>query len=75
MRNFMLPEKAIEQFKKLYVKNYGIELTNEDASRKANNLVELYKAIYGNAYFGRIKNNEKDNGSDTTTLSQGENDN
>ncbi len=72
----MLPKEAIQEFKKIYAKIYGIELTDEEASRRANNLVALYMAVYGNAKFGRIEENKSnDAGSDTTTLSQQDNDN
>ena len=47
MRNFMLPKEAIEEFKKLYAKNYGIELSDEEATRRAENFVGLYEAVYG----------------------------
>jgi len=50
MRDFMLPKEAIKEFKKLYFKNYGIELSEEEAERRANNLVALYEAVYGNTY-------------------------
>ncbi|MCX6718360.1 MAG: hypothetical protein NTY81_02020 [Candidatus Staskawiczbacteria bacterium] len=43
----MLPKEAIEEFKKLYAKNYGIELLDEEATRRANNFVGLYEAVYG----------------------------
>ncbi|MCX6719904.1 MAG: hypothetical protein NTV36_02245 [Candidatus Staskawiczbacteria bacterium] len=43
----MLPKEAIEEFKKLYAKNFGVELSDEEASRRANNLVALYEAVYG----------------------------
>ena len=55
MRNFMLPEEAIEEFKKLYAKNYGVELSDEEATRRANSLVALYTAVYGNTS-GLIEN-------------------
>jgi len=45
---FMLPEAAIIQFKKIWKKLYGIELSDEEASFRANNLVALYRAVYGN---------------------------
>jgi hypothetical protein len=47
MRNFMLPKEAIKEFKKLYLKNYGIQLSDEEATHRANNLVALYTAVYG----------------------------
>ena len=39
-----LPKDAIEQFKKIYKKLYKVELSDEEASHRANNLVSLYKA-------------------------------
>ncbi|MEK7663879.1 MAG: hypothetical protein AAB340_00290 [Patescibacteria group bacterium] len=64
----MLPKKAIEEFKRIYKKNYGIELTNEEAIKRANNLVALYEAVYGNDS-GRLEDNKSKDGYDTTTLS------
>jgi len=54
----MLPKEAIQEFKKIYAKIYGIELTDEEASRRANNLVALYTAVYTNPPFGRVKNDK-----------------
>ncbi len=65
----MLPKEAIEEFKKLYVKNYGIELSDEEATRRANNLVALYGAVYGNAQSDPRINNKNEPGYDTDTLS------
>ena len=42
----MLPPEAVEEFKGLYKKRFGEDLSNEDASRRANNLVNLYKLVY-----------------------------
>jgi len=52
----MLPKKAIEEFKRIYKKNYGVELSDEDATRRANNLVNLYKAVYSNDIWTLPKN-------------------
>ena len=43
----MLPKEAIDEFKILYEKNYGVKLSDEEASRRANNFVALYEAVYG----------------------------
>ncbi|TSC79410.1 MAG: hypothetical protein G01um101418_986, partial [Parcubacteria group bacterium Gr01-1014_18] len=32
----MLPQKAIEEFKKIYKKSYWVELSDEEATDKAN---------------------------------------
>jgi hypothetical protein len=42
----MLPKEAIQEFKELYKKRYGVELSDQEASRRANNLVNLYKVTY-----------------------------
>lgn len=54
----MLPKEAIEEFKKLYFKNYGIELTDEEATYRANNLVALYSAVYGDNSSGLVNDNK-----------------
>lgn len=43
----MLPEQAIEEYKKLYEKCFGTKLSDEEAVFRANNLVKLYMAVYG----------------------------
>ena len=42
----MLPQEAIEQFKEIYLKRYGVKLSDEEASSRANNLFNLYKVTY-----------------------------
>ncbi len=42
----MLPPEAIEEFKGLYKKRFKKDLSNEEASKRANNLVNLYKFVY-----------------------------
>ena len=59
MRKFMLPKEAIEEFKKLYFKNYGIQLSDEEATYRANNLVALFSAVYGDNS-GLIRRNQND---------------
>jgi len=55
----MLPETAIIQFKKIWKKLYGIELSDSEAVFRANNLVALYRAVYGNRL--GIQNNKEIN--------------
>lgn len=45
----MLPKEAIEEFKKLYESRYGVVLSDAEATFRANNLVNLYKLVFGNA--------------------------
>jgi len=54
----MLPKKAIEEFKKIYKKHYGVELPDQEAAFRANNLVNLYKAVYSDPPFGRVDKKE-----------------
>jgi hypothetical protein len=42
----MLPQQAIQEFKELYKKRYGVELSDQEASHRANNLFNLYKVTY-----------------------------
>ncbi len=53
----MLPKEAINEYKKLFKTRYGVELSGVEAIRRANNLVNLYKAVYKPANFGRINTN------------------
>jgi hypothetical protein len=48
----MLPKEAIEEFKKLYKQRFKVDLSDEEAVFRANNLVNLYEAVYG-ASFGK----------------------
>ena len=43
----MLPKQAIEEYKKLYQNHYGVVLSDAEASFRANNLVNFYKATLG----------------------------
>lgn len=42
----MLPSEAIKQFKDIYRDVFNEELSDAEASRRANNLLEFYKAVY-----------------------------
>lgn len=42
-----LDEKAIEEFKKLYLQEYGIKLTKQEAVEYGMRLIQLIKAVYG----------------------------
>jgi hypothetical protein len=54
----MLPRKAIQEFKQLYRKRYGVEISDDEATFRANNLVNLYGAVYGSC-LGEIRLKEK----------------
>jgi hypothetical protein len=53
----MLSKEAIEEFKKIYKQKFKKDLSDIEASRRANNLLNLYKAIYGSPTFGEIQRN------------------
>lgn len=42
----MLPDEAIEEFKEIYKREFGEELSAEEARRRAENLVGLFGAVY-----------------------------
>lgn len=39
----MLPKQAIEEYKKIYKEEFNKELSDEDASKLANDLINLFK--------------------------------
>lgn len=43
-----LDEDAIEEFKQMYFKEYGIKLTNQQAIDYSSRLIGFVKAVYGN---------------------------
>ena len=57
----MLPKEAIEEFKKLYKQRFKVDLSDEEASFRANNFVNLYKAVYEPGSFGESENFEGKN--------------
>jgi hypothetical protein len=42
-----LPEEAIIEFQQLFKKEYDQDISYEEASRRAHNLIKLYGAVYG----------------------------
>ena len=42
----MLPQEAVQEFKELYEKRYGVKLSDTEATLRANNLFKLYKITY-----------------------------
>jgi hypothetical protein len=49
----MISEKAVQEFRDLYKAEFGIELSLEEATDKANNLIGLYKVVLGDEKPGR----------------------
>ena len=46
----MIPKEAVEEFKQIYKKEFGVEINDEEAIFRANKLVNLYKAVYGDSF-------------------------
>ena len=42
-----LNEEAVEEFKELYLKEYGVQLTNQQAVEFGARLIQFVKAVYG----------------------------
>jgi hypothetical protein len=55
----MVEEKSLNKFIKLYKDRYGVELSKKKAMKKANNLLNLYRAVYKPASKINIKNGEE----------------
>lgn len=52
--------KAIEEYKELFFRRFGVRLSDEDATEQAGNLLRLYKAVYGNGpFFNEAEPHEK----------------
>ncbi len=43
----VLPQQAVEEFKRLYKVKFKQDLTENEAIKRANNLFGLYQAVYG----------------------------
>ncbi|MFA5792203.1 MAG: hypothetical protein WC884_04205 [Candidatus Paceibacterota bacterium] len=39
-------QRSLDKFKQLYLKNFGEKLSNEEARRKAEYLLEIYRIAY-----------------------------
>ena len=42
----MLPKTAVDEFKNLYLQNYGLSLTNEQAIEYGDRLLGIVRAVY-----------------------------
>lgn len=45
--NNILPKEAINEFRVLYKKRFNKDLSDQEATYRANNLFGLYEAVYG----------------------------
>jgi hypothetical protein len=55
----MLSKESIEEFKEIYKKDYGVDLTNEEATKFATKFLNLMKIVYR-----PIKKSDSNNKSD-----------
>ena len=51
----MLPPQAIKDFKKMYKARYGVELSDAEAKRRANNLIDFYRAVCEPSHRSHLK--------------------
>lgn len=42
----LLPKEAVEEFKQIYKKVFKKDLSDEEAKRRSNNLIALYRTVY-----------------------------
>lgn len=42
----MISQEALEEFKKIYKKEFGEDISDKDALNEATNLLNLYKTVY-----------------------------
>lgn len=54
-----LTKKSLRKFKTLYEKYFGEKLSDKEAERKADNLVNIYRAVYGNVEFPDSNKSER----------------
>jgi transcriptional antiterminator len=43
----LLPKEAIDEYKVLYKERFGVDLSDDEASFRANHLVDFYRAVRG----------------------------
>lgn len=54
----MLSKEAIEEYKKLYKDRFQVDISDDEAVIRANNLVNLYKLIFEDTFFDKSKNED-----------------
>ena len=54
-----LTKRSLRKFKTLYEKYFGEKLSDKEAERKADYLVNIYRAVYGNVEFPVSDKNEE----------------
>ena len=57
----MLPPKAIKEFQKIYKEEFGHDLSDEEASKKAHDLIHLFAKLVQSSNIVRSKGLNKEN--------------
>ena len=55
----MLTKQAADEFKGIYLRQYGVVLTDADVVGLATNLLNLYRAVYQTSNTNRSTNHDK----------------
>ena len=55
----MLTKRAVDEFKEIYLRRYGVALTDADATELSASLLNLYRAVYPAANM-RIKSRHEE---------------
>ena len=55
----MLTKRSLRKFKTLYEKYFGEKLSDKEAERKADYLVNIYRAVYGSVEFPDSQNKKE----------------
>lgn len=42
----MVSKEGLEKFKKIYLKRYGVQLSEQEAFETANNFLNFYRAVF-----------------------------
>lgn len=46
LKQIMISKEALKEFKRIYKKEFGEDISDKDALDEATNLLNLYKAVY-----------------------------
>ena len=55
----MLTKQAVDEFKKIYLKKYGVALTDDDAFEKASSLLNLCRTVFSTSDMKKNMNSER----------------
>ena len=56
----MISKKSLNKFKAIYKKEFGKDLSDEETSRKANYLLNIYRAVYGDGFSKDVDKSKDD---------------